>query len=273
METTPLILNDKLITITFERKDSYGTAILILDFESHQVLKRIPWNLGLGCAIKVQNLIYIFGSSDWNSQNYVGMIRLDQNLNLLDPVDYPHKILNATINQKIFNTSVAPDPNGYVMAYEVAEKGLVNFSIRFLKSSDLEHWEPIGTIFKPREYAACPSIRYWNGWYYILFLKTVQPARGKKLGKYVVFISRTQNFETFEDYQGNKHYPPQIQVLSPDGYPYEGVNNSDLDLVEFQQKVYFVYGDGDQQHWSNVRIALYLGTMGQFFEEFWPRLL
>jgi hypothetical protein len=85
---------------------------------------------------------------------------------------------------------------------------------------------------------------------------------------YVECISRTKDFVTFEEFRGTTKLGPDVRVLSPKGILAEGTNNSDIDLVEFNNAVYMVYTDGDQRTWSNVRRAIYCGTMKQFFAEF-----
>ena len=175
----------------------------------------------------------------------------------------PETVLEADVDQVIFNTSVASCPEGFIMAYEVREKGLVDFSIRFARSTDLVQWERVGTVFEPYTYAACPSIRYCNGWYYIIYLRHFKP-------RYIAWIARTRDFESFDVFNGNARHPATTAVLSPRGCPCEGINNSDVDLVEQGGMTFFTYCDGDQRTWGNLRTAVYLGTMEQFFQEFWP---
>jgi hypothetical protein len=48
----------------------------------------------------------------------------------------------------------------------------------------------------------------------------------------------------------------------------EGINNSDVDLVESNGVVHFLYLTGDQLTWGNLKKAVYVGSMKQFFSEF-----
>ena len=50
----------------------------------------------------------------------------------------------------------------------------------------------------------------------------------------------------------------------------EGVNNSDVDLLEFENNTYLYYATGDQATWGTVRMAMYAGPMRQFFEAHFP---
>lgn len=52
--------------------------------------------------------------------------------------------------------------------------------------------------------------------------------------------------------------------------PGEGCNNSDVDLFEWEGNTYFYYATGDQSTWGSVRMAMYIGSMRQFFESCFP---
>lgn len=273
VESTPVVYQDQLYLINFERPvvGQIGTAWVLYDFFSKKEIYRHPWPHMLGCAFIENNTLYIYGTTGWVE----GFTHIDMMQAELDPTNPAQPIKNTSPiikiwdsikDQRLFNTSVCKGSSlhQYVMAYETEEKGLVNFSVRFAISKDLKKWESIGTIFHPDIYAACPTIRYLNGYYYILYLRSV--------GKYYMeYISRTKDFRTFEDFQGNNRLGSNVQVLSSMRYDHEGINNSDIDLVEFRGITYIIYADGDQQTWANLRTAIYLGTMDQFFAEFWPK--
>jgi len=273
MESTPLVYQDHLYLINFERPvvGQIGIAWVIYDFFSKKEIFRFPWPHMLGCAFVENNTLFIYGTTGWvEGFTHIDMMQVELDpmnpTQIVKKVGQIEKIWDAKKDQRLFNMSVcqgSPD-HQYIMAYETEEKGKVNFSVRFAKSRDLKTWESIGTIFHPEIYAACPTIRFINGYYYILYLRSV--------GKYYIeFISRTKDFLTFEDFSGNAQYGPEIQVLSSVRCPYEGINNSDIDLVEFKGMTFMVYADGDQRTWANLRTAVYLGTLAAFFKEYWPQ--
>jgi hypothetical protein len=262
IESTPIIWKEELCVVLYDRPSSgpcVGTSWKLYRLLTKELLFEFPWKYALGSAIVANNRLYIFGSTEWNKQNHIGMMSIDENYQP-SPIQ---KVWDASSDMKLFNTSVCADPEGYIMAYETDEKNVVNFSVRFAKSTDLEHWTSIGAIFHPDIYCACPAIRYYSGYYYIIYLRSI----GKN---YIEFIARTQDFLTFEEFQGNTQYKNNVQVLSSIGSPHEGINNSDIDLVEYNGMTIIMYGDGDQKTWGNLRTAVYLGSMGQFFEEFFP---
>ena len=50
----------------------------------------------------------------------------------------------------------------------------------------------------------------------------------------------------------------------------EGINNSDVDLIEYEGKTYLFYATGDQATWGTIRVAMYDGLMQQFFASYFP---
>ena len=51
----------------------------------------------------------------------------------------------------------------------------------------------------------------------------------------------------------------------------EGINNSDVDLIEYQGKTYLYYATGDQETWGTVRVAMFNGPEKAFFENHFPK--
>ncbi|RKY72120.1 MAG: hypothetical protein DRP97_01115, partial [Candidatus Latescibacterota bacterium] len=60
---------------------------------------------------------------------------------------------------------------------------------------------------------------------------------------------------------------PKKPVLAPEGV--EGINTSDIDLVEFGDKVMVYYLDGDQKSWYRGTRADFDGTLKEFFEYYY----
>ncbi|MFH0796043.1 MAG: hypothetical protein V2A65_03185 [Candidatus Omnitrophota bacterium] len=54
-------------------------------------------------------------------------------------------------------------------------------------------------------------------------------------------------------------------ILTPDD-PDEGCNNSDPDIVEYEGKIYLYYAIGDQQTWTNLRRAVFEGSLNEFYK-------
>jgi len=160
--------------------------------------------------------------------------------------------------EHLFNCSVCRDGRGFLMAYESNQP--VSFCFKFARSADLAKWKKIpGLVFaglNGKEYSACPVIRYFAP-YYVIFLHTAIPGHHG----FVSFLARSRDLIASELSPGN----PILE-----SGPGEGINNSDVDLFEWQGNTYLYYATGDQATWSSVRVAMYHGPMQQFFESYFP---
>lgn len=160
--------------------------------------------------------------------------------------------------ENLFNSSVCRDDQGYLMAYETNQP--VQFSFRFARSRDLSKWEDIpGLVFtgENREYSACPVIRYFAPYYYVIYLHA--PVEGRN--GWHSCIARSKDLGTWE-----------ISPLNPvlEAGEGEGHNNSDVDLFEHEGRTYLYYAIGDQATWASLRMAMHPGPMKEFFEAWFP---
>ncbi len=160
-------------------------------------------------------------------------------------------------DEHLFNCSVCRDERGYLMAYESNRP--VQFCFKFARSKDLAQWEKLdGLVFAGsggREYSACPALRYFKPYYYVIYVRENKP------GHWAPFVARSSDLVTW-----------QLSPANPifEAGPGEGTNNSDVDLFEWEGKTYVFYATGDQQTWGSVRVALFLGPMKGLFESCFP---
>jgi hypothetical protein len=166
--------------------------------------------------------------------------------------------LQRAPGEHLFNTSVCRDDRGYLMAYE-SDKPIA-FCFRFARSKDLSKWEKIpGLTFTGEtiEYSACPVIRYFAPYYYVIYLHAAIPGHNG----WVPFMARSRDLAVWQLSPAN----PILEASAG-----EGCNNSDIDLFEWEGNTYLFYATGDQQTWGNVREAMFLGPMKTFFEACFP---
>ncbi len=161
-------------------------------------------------------------------------------------------------SEHLFNCSVCRDEQGFLMAYESNQP--VQFCFKFARSGDLARWEKIpGLVFtgEKNEYSACPVIRYCAPYYYVIYLHAAIPGHNG----WVSFLARSADLTDWE-----------LSPLNPilEAGPGEGVNNSDVDLFEWEGRTYLYYATGDQATWGSVRVAMYLGPMKSFYESCFP---
>ena len=161
--------------------------------------------------------------------------------------------------EHLFNCSICRDDRGFLMAYE--SNLPVTFCFKFARSEDLAKWDKIpGLVFagaEAKEYSACPAIRYFAPYYYVIYLHAAIPVHNG----WVSFLARSKDLIAWE-----------LSPINPilEAGPGEGINNSDVDLFEWEGNTYVYYATGDQATWGSVRVAMYVGPMQQFFESCFP---
>ena len=170
---------------------------------------------------------------------------------------------------ELFNTSVCKGDGKYVMAIECAWAGQSKgdqenkvgnpyigeyYTEFFAESDDLLHWKnlPFEKSYTKERYCACPALRYCDGYYYMICLERLPGMR------YAPYMYRTADFTTWEF----GLYNPLFIASEEDRKVKEGVklpeelvranathvdiNNSDVDLCEFEGKTYILYATGHQ---------------------------
>jgi hypothetical protein len=161
-------------------------------------------------------------------------------------------------DEHLCNCSICRDDQGYLMAYESNKP--VQFCFKFARSKDLSKWEKIPKLVftgQKKEYSACPVIRYFAPYYYVIYLHEAIPGHNG----WVSFMARSKDLVTWQ-------LSPMNPVL--EATQGEGCNNSDVDLFEWEGNTYLFYATGDQQTWGSVRVALFLGPMKKFYESCFP---
>jgi beta-xylosidase len=144
------------------------------------------------------------------------------------------------------------------MAYETNHPAWPAFTVKFARSKDLVNWTVDGeALLGTDRYAACPCIRYANGYYYVLYLEQRKPR-----WFFEVYAARSRDLRKWESSGTNP-------VLTPDGQT-DGINASDADLCELDGKTYLYYSVGDQRTWMNIRRAVYDGPMNKFLAAWFP---
>ena len=249
MEATPIIWNDgRLLLVVAAREQD-----LIEVYDGNTLIASHPTTLGLGSAFMDNGTLYIFGATSWEnvSTNTIEMFSTTDLVNWSTPIEVQHSISNRVY----YNSSVTKLPDGsYLMAAETCEPGTTCFSARFFTSNDLINWSETGAIFKPEIYAACPTIRFIEGFYYVFYLKAYD-------GQFATHLSRSRDLVHWDD--------AKLPVLVAADDAGSGNNASDMDFVEANGELFINYADGDQLTWTNIRTAKYKGTLESFVKEFY----
>jgi hypothetical protein len=256
-ESTPVIWTDgSQLDIVWHRDASIGQVGVSFDIvKAGQVISNQPFVGGFISALVSGGSLYVFGSGTSEPGNEVFMT------SSADLVTWsaPQIVLQAGPDEIAYNTSVAPDASGFVLASErcAVGDGCAHVAISFYHSTDLVNWSFVAGPAAPGSYEGAPAIRYSNGYYYLVYMGNAQ-------SYYFVAIARSTDLKSWE-------YSRQT-VLSPTDQ-IEGDNASDFDLVdEGTGVVKILYAIGYQTpgagHYMDIREATYQGNMAEFFEEF-----
>ena len=251
-EVAPVVWKKRLALMKCNRPASGGTrddySISLDDIETSRELGRFATGYGLASAFVHKDTLHVFASrfegGGWNDVTH------------FKSRDLRHWTSNVAITQEkehLFNSSVSQAKSGFVMAYESDDPHHTPFTVKFATSPDLEHWTKVpDAIFGADRYAACPCIRYVNGYYYLLYLEHRTPR-----WFFETYAARSRDLKSWE-------LSPANPILTPGAN--DGVNASDPDLIEFKGRTYLYYSVGDQLTWAKARRAVYPGPASKFFE-------
>lgn len=187
---------------------------------------------------------------------------------------------------RLYNNSVCRDPDGYTMTFEVsAPADIVGtaYTNFYARSDDLLNWKFLGddVAFSKDRYTACPTIRWHNGWYYIMYLVCLDPRMVDGMETYETHIARTRDLQDYEISPLNPfmgaHEDDRI-IANPDINTEQrqrialapNINTSDLDLNEHDGEVVIYYNWGAQAGIEYMADARYDGTLGELLEGFFP---
>lgn len=246
VESTPLLVNGRVVVVVSLRNGFKGTGLQLTDFTGNR-LNFIPWAYAFASAVVDGDDIVVFGSSGRD----IGMLRLNASF-----VPTGKTQVVATLGQPVANTSVTWDGQHFVMAVEVEAPAGGQFHPIFLQATELAGpWTPIGLPMFPHHYTACPTIRFLNGWFYIFYLESEKldaPVNKREYG-YFTRVARTRDFVTYQtSRQTVLSYRDSIGVI----------NTSDLDMVEVGGEVFMTYNAGAQvDSDSRIRRAVFEGTL------------
>ncbi len=165
-----LMLMESMRRATGAEREQY--FIRITDVETGKVVSKFAYGYGLASIIVEKGELWVFASR-WDNGTW-------NDVTLFRSTDLSswrsRRVLTQEAGEHIFNTSVCKTDDGYAMAYETNDPAYVPFTMKFAQSDDLVRWERIPTaLFGADRYAACPCLRFSNGWYYMLYLEHLSP--------------------------------------------------------------------------------------------------
>ncbi len=250
-EAGPVVWKKRLALMKCNRPASGGNRedyfLTLEDVETSQPLARFAEGYGLASALVDHDTCYVFASrfasGSWNDVTV---------FKSKDLRNWTEKLALTQEKEHLFNSSVCRGRNGFVMAYESDDPKFTPFTVKFATSTDLENWTKLpDAIFGSDRYAACPCLRYVNGFYYLLYLEHRTPR-----WFFETYVARSKDLKHWELSAANPILTPGLN---------DGINASDPDLIEFHGKTYLYYSVGDQRTWIRLKRAVYPGPLNEFF--------
>ena len=253
-EAAPIIWKNRLALMKCNRPASGGASrdynLSLDDVETGQRLTTFGEGYGLACGLVHKGVFYAF-ASHWAREGWNDVTLLKSK----DLRTWTQKKVISQEREHLFNSSVCRGDGRFVMAYESDDSKYVPFTIKFATSPDLENWTKVSdTVFGADRYAACPCIRYANGYYYVLYLEHRTPR-----WFFETYIARSKDLKNWDVSSANP-------VLSP-GLD-DGINASDPDIIEFKGRTFLYYSVGDQRTWSKLKRAVYPSPLSKFLASF-----
>jgi hypothetical protein len=278
VETTPVVFKDRLLRFEYVRVNYHANKtgnsyFRFVDVATGQPTPPFAHGNHLGCAFVEGDQMYAFGVDKWGGST----IRMFDSKDLKKWEAGPALTLPGW---GLFNTSVCKAAGRYVMAIEVGsppEVVGVPFTIFFAESQDLAHWKllPRKCVYSKEKYTACPALRFIDGQFYMIYLEArpgptyeSHVVRSKDLIRWE--SSRLNPVLAFSDADkaiaNPKLTPGQQKAISKA----VDLNNSDVDLCEYQGRTVIFYSWGNQQGTEFLAQAAFGGSLANFLGSFFP---
>lgn len=278
VETTPAVFRDRLYRFEYVRPgyvpNKTGESYFrFIDVETGKATPAFAKTFDLGCAYAEGGTMWVFGVDNWDGEN-IAVFR---------STDLEHWEQRPALKLPgwgLFNTSVCKAGDRYVMAIEVGkppEVVGVPFTMRFAESRNLLDWKllPEACVYTKERYSACPALRFLDGSFYMLYLEA------KPGPNYETYLVRSRDLIRWESSSLNpvlKASPEDKQIANPKLTEDQrakiaravDLNNSDVDLCEFQGKTIITYSWGNQQGTEFLAEAVYDGSLASFLKGFFP---
>lgn len=167
-------------------------------------------------------------------------------------------VYSLTSSYQVFNISVTKNGSNFIMTYEFLGPGYTGFACGFLTSSNGTSYSPTGTplglVSGVGQICSCPCLRYVGGTYYFW---TTTPLSSPT--RYHTWMAKSTNLSSWTW--------SRLTTLRP-VLEFEDINTSDVDLTEFDGKVYGIYATGDQQTYQRLTYFTYDGTLAQYIQAY-----
>ncbi len=281
-EMTPFVWNGKLMRMelvdptnaTGDMKTTKTNAS-IRDVESGKIIATLAEDSYFHSAYIEGDTAYVLGVDKFER----GTIRIYESKDL---INWSNRVLLSNPGWVYYNTALTKGPDGYVLLMEASdpvEYVGVKFTFFFAQSPDLQTWTFMDydeCAFSKERYNGGPWMRYSEGWYYVISVTELPCLH------YTNYIFRTKDFKDWyvgyynpilmPDEDDRKISPraadfteEMIEKIKTNGF---NINNSDIDMCDYNGKVYINYACGNQLGYYYMAEAEYDGTVADFLKSY-----
>lgn len=279
VETQPIVFRDQLYRFESVRTRYKGNLtdepyFRFVDPASGEAMPGFAKGHDLGSVFVDGETMYVFGTPGWGSPTITMFWSKDLKT-------WKSKRILELPGWKLYNCSVCKAGERYVMAFEVGGPPEVigaGFTNRFAESNDLLDWKVLDepAVFTKKRYSACPTIRYEDDWFYVVYLKSM----GNR--QYNPAIVRSRDLAHWESSPLNPimHFgdadkrianPRLTNSQQQEITKAQNNNNSDVDFCEYNGRVIINYSWGDQAGHEFLAEAFYKGTRKELLTSFFPQ--
>ena len=288
VEATPVVFKGRLYRFEWVRGQEYykpnttGNAYFrFIDLATGEPTPGFAAGYALGSAHAQGDTMYAFGANEWDGERIQAFCSKDLE-------SWSQKCALEIPGWGFLNNSVCKGDKKFVMAIEVGkppEVVGVHYAMRFAQSDDLFNWKLLGeeAVYSKDRYTACPALRFFDGFYYMIYLEGFNLHAWPDVTKYRLepYIVRSKDLIQWE----SSPFNPVLEISDDDriidnaNFTEEqkkriatavNVNNSDVDLCEFEGRTIIYYSWGDQHGVEHLAHAVYEGTLKDFMEGFFP---
>ncbi len=277
VEATPIVFKDTLYRFEYVREqykaNPLGKACFrFVNIATGEATTPFAEGQHLGSAYTENGRMYVYSVGTWGADAV--QVYWSDDLKTWETQE-ALKLPGWTI----FNNSVCKGPDGYTMAIEIgAPQDVVGtaFTMYFAHSEDLKSWTlaPMDRVYTKDRYSACPALRFYDGWYYMVYLEHQTPD-----WRFVPHIVRSRDLVAWELSAKNPMMEPGSEdkviantLLTEEERAHiagsEDINNSDLDFCEHEGKTVIYYAWGNQRGIEFLAEAHYAGTERAFLESY-----
>lgn len=274
VETTPILFRGRLLRFEWVRAGYWNNTLKenyfrFVDVATGETTPPFARGYAFGSAFVEGDTVYVTGTFE-NREVHVFASR--------DLASWDTWPAIAKPGYRIFNTSLTKAGDDYVLMFEIdrpAEEAGVPFTARFARSRDLRSWtiSPPECSYARDRYSAPHCLRYHDGWFYDFYLEAHQG--------YEMRVVRSRDLVAWKPspLQPVLRASPEDKLIanpaltSPQREKIaaaRNINNSDLDLCEWNGRLYITYSWGNQEGTEFLAEATYEGTLAEFLRGWFP---